>query len=278
MMVGDFNSHNPLWGSDHITPKGRVIENFISQNDLCLFNDGSYTFLHSANSSYSAIDLSFASPTLFDRFSWEVHDDCCGSDHFPIILRALEDDNHTKRQRWKFKKADWTTFKTLCCLQLNARTFESEDPITDFSNTLLEIAEKIIPKSLISSKPRKPWFDDECKQAIKERKNSERAFRRSPCHSKLSSFRIHRAKARRTIKEKKRSSWKQFVSSINNRTPINKIWNMINRIKGRKNSATVKHLSVNDKIITDKVEIANALGEKQHLIHHLTNAPTVFKA
>ena len=113
MMLGDFNSHNPLWGSDHITPKGRVIENFISQNDLCLFNDGSYTFLHSGNGSYSAIDLSFASPTLFDGFSWEVHDDCCGSDHFPIILRALEDDNHTKQQRWKFKKADWTTFKTL---------------------------------------------------------------------------------------------------------------------------------------------------------------------
>ena len=104
MMLGDFNSHNPLLGSNHVTPKGGgVIENFISQNDLCLFNDGSYTFLHSGKGSYSAIDLSFASPTLFDRFSWEAHDDCCGSDHFPIILRALEDDNHTKQQRWKFK-------------------------------------------------------------------------------------------------------------------------------------------------------------------------------
>ena len=115
-----------------------------------------------------------------------------------IIIQNNSDGN--------LKKADWQTFKALCSLQLNAHTFESEDPITDFSNTLLEIAEKTIPKSSISSKPRKPWFDDECKQAIKERKNSERAFRRSPCHSKLSSFRIHRAKARRTIKEKKRSS------------------------------------------------------------------------
>ena len=43
---------------------------------------------------------------------------------------------------------------------------------------------------------------------------------------------------------------------------MNKIWNMINRIIGRKNSSTVKHLSGNDKIITDKVEIADALGEK----------------
>ena len=262
MILGDFNSHNPLWGSDHLSPKGRVIETFISQNDLCLYNDGSSTFIHSGNGTYSAIDLSFASPTLFDRFSWDVHDDCSGSDHFPIILRAVENDDHIKPRRWKFKQADWTTFKTLCSLQLNKHSFESDDPVTDFSNILLEIADKTIPKSSISSKPRKPWFDDECKQAIKERKNSEKAFRRSPCHSKLSSFRIHRTKARRTIKQKKRASWKQFVSSINNRTPMNKIWNMINRIKGRKNSATVKHLTVNNNLITDKLDIANTLGEQ----------------
>ena len=262
MFLGDFNSHNPLWGSEHLTPKGKVIENFISQNDLCLYNDGSYTFLHSGNGSYSAIDLSFASPTIFDRFSWEVHDDCCGSDHFPIVLQTIDDDNDLKSQRWKFKKADWTTFKSLCSLHLNETSFESDNPIPDFSEILYNIAEKTIPKSSTSTKPRKPWFDDECKQAIKERKNSEKAFKRSPCHSKLSSFRLHRAKARRTIKSKKRASWKQFVSSINNRTPMNKIWNMINRIKGRKNSATVKHLLVNDNLITDKVQIANTLGKQ----------------
>ena len=37
MMLGDFNSHNPLWGSDHITPKGRVIENFISHKRFMSF-------------------------------------------------------------------------------------------------------------------------------------------------------------------------------------------------------------------------------------------------
>ena len=262
MILGDFNAHNPLWGSDHQTPKGKVMETFISQNDLCLFNNGSYTFLHSGNGSYSAIDLSFASPSIFDRFSWEVHDDCCGSDHFPIILTAAEDDNNIKQQRWKFKQADWNSFKALCSSRLNEHTFVSEDPIPDFSNILLEIAENTIPKSSVSSKPRKPWFDEECKQAIKDRKRAERTFRRSFSHSKLSSFRIYRAKARRTIKSKKRSSWKQFVSSINNRTPMNKIWNMINRIKGRTHSSSVKHLSVNTDIITDKSDIANTLANQ----------------
>ena len=28
MLLGDFNSHNPLWGSEHLTPKGRVLETF----------------------------------------------------------------------------------------------------------------------------------------------------------------------------------------------------------------------------------------------------------
>ena len=77
-MLGDFNSHNPLWGCDHITPKGRVVENFISVNDLCIFNDGSYTFLHSGNGSYSAIDFSFASPTLLAsqfNFTYRYIDD-----------------------------------------------------------------------------------------------------------------------------------------------------------------------------------------------------------
>ena len=215
MILGDFNAHTPLWGSDHQTPKGKAIETFIC---------------HIGNGTYSAIDLSFAIPTLFDRFSWEVHDDCCGSDHFPIILTAAVNDDQLKHQRWKFKQADWTTFNALCSTHLNKHTFKSDDPITDFSSTLLEIAEKTIPKSSVSSKPRKPWFDNDCKQAISERKKAERSFRKSPCHSKLSSFRIYRAKARRTIKHKKKTLWRQFVSSINNRTPMNKIWNMINII------------------------------------------------
>ena len=101
MILGDFNAHNPRWCSDHKTSKGKVMETFISRNDLCLFNNGSYTFLHSGNGSYSAIDLSFDSPSIFDLFSWDVHDDCCGSDHFPIILTAAEDDNNIKHQRLK---------------------------------------------------------------------------------------------------------------------------------------------------------------------------------
>ena len=46
ILLGDFNSHNPLWGSTSTNDKGKKLENFIANNNLCLFNDGSNTYLH----------------------------------------------------------------------------------------------------------------------------------------------------------------------------------------------------------------------------------------
>ena len=43
---------------------------------------------------------------------------------------------------------------------------------------------------------------------------------------------------------------------------MNKVWNMINRIKGRTSSSTVKHLNINNEIVTDKTDLANTLAEQ----------------
>ena len=64
-------------------------------------------------------------------------------------LYDIHDDFNFHITNFLFKQADWPTFKSLCSLQLNNRTFESEDPIPDFSNTLLNKAEKTIPKSSV---------------------------------------------------------------------------------------------------------------------------------
>ena len=44
MIMGDFNAHNPLWGSDKVTDKGKIIEDVPSNLNLCILNDGSNTF------------------------------------------------------------------------------------------------------------------------------------------------------------------------------------------------------------------------------------------
>ena len=57
--------------------------------------------------------------------------------------------------------------------------------------------------------PNKPWFDDDCIKAIAERKSVFRQFNLRPTQENLSKFKIARAKARRTIKQSKRASWRQ---------------------------------------------------------------------
>jgi hypothetical protein len=106
IIMGDFNGHNSLWGSKTTTDKGKQLEDFLSQEGLCIFNDGTDTYLHTGNGSYSAIDLTVTDPSLLLDFSWKVHDDLCRSGHFPIILESLNYTIGERPTRYNFDKAD----------------------------------------------------------------------------------------------------------------------------------------------------------------------------
>ena len=58
IVVGDYNAHNFLWGCSDVNNKGKVVEDFISENNLCIWNDGSSTYIHPAFGSHSFIGSS----------------------------------------------------------------------------------------------------------------------------------------------------------------------------------------------------------------------------
>ena len=83
---------------------------------------------------------------------------------------------------------------------------KADDPIESFASILINIAEETVPKpSRKSKKAKKPWFTDDCKIAIKQRKGALRQFNNRPTHNNLNNYRIFHAKARRTIKESKKN-------------------------------------------------------------------------
>ena len=56
MLLGDFNGHNVLWGSNDNDHRGELIEDFITKkNDICLMNDKSNTFLDSGKGTLSQL-------------------------------------------------------------------------------------------------------------------------------------------------------------------------------------------------------------------------------
>jgi len=64
----------------------KIFKNLIERNELCLWNDNIQIYIHPATGSSSAIDLSLCSPSLFLDFEWSIHQDLCGSYHFPTVL------------------------------------------------------------------------------------------------------------------------------------------------------------------------------------------------
>ena len=131
------------------------------------------------------------------------------------------------------------------------------NPIESFTEVLLTIAKQTIPKT--SKEPRiirKPWFNEECKTAISERRNALRKFKLNPCSNTLSNLRVFRAKARRCIRLNKRNSWKSYISRINSQTPMTKIWKMVRRISGKPSTTANTHLKVNGVNIEQPFDIA----------------------
>ena len=177
-LLGDFSSHSLVWGHESYNSRGQMLEDLFSEMDLCILNDGLSTYIHPANGSTSALDLSICGPSLVLDYEWNIHEDLCGSDHFPVILTSNAVEEEAAPDRWNFKKADWLSFQAQSSSELTEEAVMSaEDPASQFTDLLIQAADKAIPKTRFSKKlPKVPWFNDSCKKAIKERKKAQRQF------------------------------------------------------------------------------------------------------
>ena len=264
LLLGDFNGHNILWGSKENNSRGELIENIITNNDICLMNDKSCTYMHYPTGSFSSIDLSLCHPSIFLDFNWSLCNDQHHSDHFPILIESNTSTVEDHNPKWKLNKANWEVFQSLCTETINFDSFkDSSDPLSDFTSSLIDISTKCIPKTSTNPTKSNPWYNDECKEAIKTRKKALNKFKKYPTKDNLNEVKVFRAKARRTIKISKRKSWRSYVSKINHKTPIKKVWDMIRKISGKTKSPSYTHLNhpVTETKATSKFDIAETLGE-----------------
>ena len=278
IIMGDFNSHSNVWGCRNTDQKGRIIEDVINRNNLLLYYNKSYTYLHPGTGTYSVIDLTLADASIFLDYSWKVHDDTCRSDHFPIILENSGPELNDRIPWWNLRRAKWDEFKNSCVLKLNSDANDTvDDNITYFSKTLISIAEESIPKTSSNKKHNKSWFNDDCKTAIRSRKAALRKFNLQPNAENLNNFEIHRAKTRRVIKTSKKTSCRNYVNKLKSSSKSKKVWDMIRKISGKNTSGPIKHLSKNHIKATNKKDIADLLAKTFSKNSSSTNYSKPFK-
>ena len=150
--MGDFNGHHTLWRCEDVINRGQQLEDLILKNDLILLNDKSHTYFHSASGTFTSIDLTLCSPSLFLDFSWKVGPDPCGSDHFPILLKNDGPPSLERVQRWKLAKANWDQFQHLCSTRLHQSAIaDADDPMYLFTSILKDIAEETLSYKLLTN-------------------------------------------------------------------------------------------------------------------------------
>lgn len=78
------------------------------------------------------------------------------------------------------------------------------------------------------------WWNDKCKNAIKERNHAFRILRNHLSQDNLIDYQWKRAMARKIIKASKRNAWRQFCFSIGRGIKLGDIWSMIKNSGKRK--------------------------------------------
>ena len=272
ILLGDFNSHNSLWGSRHTDIRGRKIEKLLDEPDLVLLNNNQPTHFNMSNAALSSIDLSLCSSNIAQTINWNVLDDLYDSDHFPIMIEIHNPHptmyNYTPR--WKYKKADWFKFQKEIDSKIDKLESPSvenihkiDDIVHEFGVAIKKSADASIPKTTSNTfKNQVPWWSPEVEEAIKQKKHAFNIYKRLKTEENKIEFKRRRAISRKIIKLSRRNSWIEFTSSLNYSTPSSEVWRKINMIEGNSTSTRIMALQKTDgSTSSDSTEIANELAD-----------------
>ena len=226
IIMGDLNSHHPMWDKANVNKGGIIINDFIFKNDLIIKNDGSGTLLQSASNSVSAVDLTIVSSQLAIYSTWEVINDSGNSDHFPTLLSFQKINNQSLKSPFinpysvrNFKKADWDLFceKVLTHIVLSNSVINYQDLI-DIIN--LAAGESIPPKRCgVPGKLGNVWWDDECSAFVERRRDALSLFNRYPTIDNFIYAKKIIAVTRKNLRIKKKKNLNYFVK-LSVETPI----------------------------------------------------------
>ncbi|GFU62247.1 putative RNA-directed DNA polymerase from transposon X-element [Trichonephila clavipes] len=264
VILGDFNGHSTLWGSVKTNPRGRQIEQVLSDHYLCLLNHEEPTYFHEPTRSFHTLDLAICSPSLLPHLNLSVEKDLYNSDHFPVILsHDYDTGGKTFPPTYSYGRADWALFTQLAVITDTMVKTESFDTaVQEVTNVLIAAADLSIPKSSSHSfQHYKPGWNTDCQTVYKNQRKLRGIFRRYPTTENLLAFKKAKANARRVRRRSQRQSWIRYVSSLTSSTSSKHIWKKVKAANGMYREFSFPILQTSNSVFSSPVEIANILGE-----------------
>lgn len=154
----------------------------------------------------------------------------CRSDHF-LVVTVLKEKIETKtnkfknNKRWgreRLEKEEIRRYRT--AIQKNdlqdGKTIKNiEDLWKDVKTTIIKSAEEVLTTEL--RKPSKKWYDEECKQVIKQKKEARDKWLENSIWENEEQYKEKRKIAEKICRKKKRSWWENRISNIERHNKTN---------------------------------------------------------
>ena len=236
LLVGDFNSHHSLWGGSGIRTSrgGQWLFDNISESNLCLLNDGSFTRVPNHNGEQpSVIDLSLISSELFIDSEWMTIDDPLGSDHLPICISIgnVELNRPDSEIKYDYTKANWKLFSD--CLEAAIypdfdvnENWQIDVEYEDFRSIVLTAANAAIPNKPInveSKYPPNPWWNQTCYEAVKTKRQAYKRYKRRQNNERYEILKAARVNCKKVIAKAKVEYWRKYLNKNISHYSDNKI-------------------------------------------------------
>lgn len=285
MVVGDFNAHNPIWGSGTLNSRGRIIEEVVDSFHLAIMNTRVATHYSFAYRSWSNIDLILCFPRLSGDFLVHTHTDLAGSDHFPMVIRQLNHGiqhiyNVNVGKRYNYTKTDWSKYtQSLIHNHITIDTTKGPGHIVrEFTDHLITCAQTHSPELKIHNTyhRRVPWWTNQCSISIRERRQALKNLKRDPSTEHHIHFKKLRAKARWTLKQARKNSWNTYVSTIRPSTPVKQIWHKVRAIEKASSYFIPTNISMNGTVVTGLREISELFADFFSQLSSPDNLPSHF--
>ena len=90
ILLGNFNAHNPLWGSEKMRTRGRMLEKILDRYSLLCLDEKEETYYRAYGGCKSTIDITLANIMIALEYLRSKEYDFRGSDHFPIFIDEKE--------------------------------------------------------------------------------------------------------------------------------------------------------------------------------------------
>lgn len=260
IVMGDFNAHHTNWGNNSSDRRGNLLQDFCLNNNLNIVNDGSTTHI-----SGTAIDLTLVSPEITPDVDFGCLSSVLSSDHYPVKLTVTvhRRANQDESEALNFRKGDWKGYADDPAWHGIQDEDIPENPIAaveELYSHLSEMAGKWIPKYKKRRFHAKPWWSREIDNILKKREKCYRKFKRTGEMEDKIAWKKARAIAKATIREAKKKSWRDYVSTLKTTTPSYEIWQTVNKIRGN-HSRRVNILKEGDELHSSIPAISEKLAE-----------------